>query len=76
LNQPGAVVRQVLDQDITPSVSQEAEEGRRLLILGNVVADLNDAAVATAEELNLVTTGIFEEEPRSCESAPGQHRVQ
>ncbi len=63
LHQSGALLRGVLDHDIPPSVSKEAVEGRRLFELRNGISNLDDAAVAPAEQLDLIATGIFKEKP-------------
>jgi hypothetical protein len=46
LDQTGAVVGQVLDDDISSTVAQETIQGRRLLVLGDGVSDFDDAPTA------------------------------
>jgi hypothetical protein len=63
LNEPGTILRQVFNDDIAAPVSKESIERRLFRVLGYVVADLDDAAVPAAQQLDFVTGGVLEEEP-------------
>ena len=59
MNQPRAVFREVLDDDIASPVSEKAIKRRSLFVLGHSIADFGNATRATAQELELVTTGVL-----------------
>ncbi len=48
LDQSGTILREVLDDDIATPIPEEAIEGRLVLVLGDVVADLDDTAISSA----------------------------
>jgi hypothetical protein len=59
LHQPRTILRQVLDNDIPAPVSEKPVQRRFFLVLGNVVAGLDDAASAAAQQLDLIAARIF-----------------
>lgn len=63
LNQSRTTLRQVLDDDIPASVSEEPVQRRLVLVLGDVVADLDDAAISPAKQVDLIAGSILEQEP-------------
>ncbi len=48
LDQSGTALGEVLDNDIPAPIPEETVEGRFILVLGDVVANLDDSAIASA----------------------------
>lgn len=63
LDQSGAALGQVFDDHIPATVSQETEQRRRLLVLGDVVAHVHGATVALGQDVDLIAAGVLEQEP-------------
>ncbi len=59
LDQSGTILGQILDDYIPAPVPKDPIERRLLVVLGNVVADLDNAAIATAQQLDLIATRVF-----------------
>lgn len=78
LDQSGAALGQVFDDHIPATVSQETEQRRRLLVLGNAVAHVHGAAVALGQDVDLIAAGVLEQEPvgraQLAGSALGLHK--
>jgi hypothetical protein len=63
LHKPRAALRKILNDHIPPPVPQQTVERRQILMLCNVVADLDNAAIASRQKLYLVATCILEQKP-------------
>lgn len=66
LDQSGTVLGKVLDDNIPPTIPEKPVQRRFLFVLRYRVANFDDTAIATVQELNLVATGVLEEEPKQC----------
>ena len=63
LDQTGAFLGHVLDDDITAPVPEEAIQGRIVCVLCYSLPDFDNSTSAAAEQLELIATSILEEEP-------------
>jgi hypothetical protein len=62
-NNHGTILREILDNHIPPPVLEKTVQRAGLVIFGNSVARLNNAAISTAKHLDLISALVFQEKP-------------
>lgn len=75
LDQSGALLGDVFDDNVSSSVPQEAKQRRGLVVLCNRVPDLHDASVPSAQQIYFISRSVFQEEPSTIISIPKKSPV-
>lgn len=67
LDQAGATLGHVFDDYIPASVLEKSVERGRLLVVGNTVAHLRETTISLGEDLDLIASGVLEQEPAKAQ---------